>query len=248
MLSDELAVAEELDFERKILPLLHIIFPDALQAPRRRSIDKSGIDLLVWGKAGSLPLAVQAKGFSVREAEVGSAQARQFVRSIGAFRNSGLVADIYLLVHNRDNRDPDFRQPVEDALRSLRTSGQAKRAELWSRQRLPSEAFQAMLQLLRRSICERNLSVGDLQKRLDNAVAAPLESVPYSRSMLTVDQYQLRSISPAQFCLGDPVNDVRPRPGHRFTILIGEFGSGKTTTVGRAVTVPMRQFSTCLLP
>ncbi len=46
--SGRLAVAEEDDFERAVLPLLRLTWPGMQQAPRKKSWDQRGIDLFVW--------------------------------------------------------------------------------------------------------------------------------------------------------------------------------------------------------
>jgi hypothetical protein len=232
-LSNELAVTEGLAFQRKLLPLLRILFPDTVEAPPQRSIDQRGIDLLCWGQGSVLPLVVQAKGFSVREAEIGASQAQQFLRSIRDFQQSGLKADTYLLIHNRDNRKDELRLPLERELASMVETGQVRRAELWDRQQLLTEAFGAMLRYLRESLA-RPRRVGARSNVFDKVPL--LSAVPYSLSTLVMDQYKLTSISTPKRRIADPTQAIVPPKGYRFTFLIGEFGFGKTTTVLRAAT------------
>jgi hypothetical protein len=233
-LSNELAVTEELAFQRKILPLLRIIFPETVEAPRRRSADRSGIDLLIWGEGGVLPLVVQAKGFGVREAEIGRSQAAQFIQSIRDFQRSGLKADTYLLVHNRDNRNEELRLPIEQELAALKATGQVRRGELWGRQQLLAEAFGAMLHYLHHALTGPH-RVGARVPVLQTLEDLPvLAAVPYTTSTLVMDQYKLASVSTSKRRVADPTQDIAPPKGHRFTFLIGEFGFGKSTTVLRA--------------
>lgn len=69
--------------------------------------------------------------------EIGPQHIEQCVRSIRAFRDAGVRAKRYLLVHNRDGRNAELRAAVETELRLLVASGQvaaARRVEaagLW---------------------------------------------------------------------------------------------------------------------
>jgi hypothetical protein len=57
------------------------------------------------------------QSFEAREHEIGPPQVEQCVRSIRAFREAGVRATRYLLVHNRDGRNAALRTAVETELR-----------------------------------------------------------------------------------------------------------------------------------
>src|ERR1041385_5421035 len=91
--------AEGRDFERAALPLIRAIWADAiLPQPLRSTYDKSGVDILEWQgpQTSSIRLAVQCKGFTVREFELGEDQIQQCLNSIDKFQESGIEARTYL--------------------------------------------------------------------------------------------------------------------------------------------------------
>src|SRR6266436_1411521 len=146
-LSAALHTAEGRDFERVALPFIRAIWGDVIIPQALRSTyDQSGVDMLVWrGINGpSIVLAVQCKGFTVREYELGADQIRQCKESIERFVNSGLHADIYLLVHNRIPKSGIFRDELQQEAKKLEASGQAKLVHIWGAQKLLQEAKKAV--------------------------------------------------------------------------------------------------------
>lgn len=136
-LSGELAASDARDFSRRILPLLRLFWPDTVEVAALSTLDHKGIDFLVWADNEPLPLVVQCKGFQTPE--IGAAQLRQCHDSIGRFRDSGIKATIYLLIHNRVEGNKQFKNAIENELRQLVESKQVERAELWDRERLVRE-------------------------------------------------------------------------------------------------------------
>jgi hypothetical protein len=240
-LSGELAVSERRDFERRVLPFLHVLWPEALGTPALRSFDRLGADHLVWADAEPFPLVVQCKGFEAREHEIGPPQIEQCVRSLRAFRDAGLRATRYLLVHNRDGRNPELRTAVETELRQLVASGQVAAAELWDRQTLLRRAFDAMLERILAGIRERRLSPLPLDASGAGAGGVPpIETVPLATTMLVADQFRLHRTSPPEPVVADPATLVLGQAGTNLTVLLGEFGFGKTTAVARAAATGTR--------
>jgi hypothetical protein len=81
-LNSILHTAEGRDFERVSLPFIRAIWAEAIiPQPLRSTYDKSGVDILVWKEVDtlSITLAVQCKGFTVKEYELGNDQIRQCV-------------------------------------------------------------------------------------------------------------------------------------------------------------------------
>jgi len=156
-LSGILAVSVERDFERKVLPVLRIIWPSLEQVPARGKWDSRGVDLIVWSDSGPFPCIVQCKGF--HEQEMGSSQIRQVEESIESFRKSDIRCDTYLLIHNRDGRYREFNDRVVKQLEQLVSEGKARRAELWDRQKTLDRAFNRMKEILSDALHEhsRNL-------------------------------------------------------------------------------------------
>lgn len=240
-LAAELAVSEGPGFERQVLPLLRLCFPGAVGTPALRSFDRSGVDHLVWSDTSPFPLVAQCKGFQVLEQELGDSQVSQCRKSIHSFRKSTLRADIYLLIHNRVGKDRSFREAITAELETLVASGQVARAELWDRQRLLREAFNAMLALVRDAIANRNLSIVEVFASSEPLVCDALEQVPLKTCSMVADQYRLTSISAPSTRLADPSKELLESGKENLALLIGEAGFGKTTAALRALELSGRK-------
>ena len=92
------------------------IASEIIESPSLRYLDCSGVDHLALSEVQPFSLVVQCKGFKVGEHEIGPSQIMQCISSINAFKKSGIKAKKYLLVHNRDGRNLEFREKVENAL------------------------------------------------------------------------------------------------------------------------------------
>jgi len=231
-LSYELATAEDREFERRVLPLIHIIWPDAVVPPAMRWLDRSGIDILVWSDSDLFPLVIQCKGFKVPEEKIGKSQIDQCKDSIASFRDSGLKAETYLLIHNRTGKNAILRSTVEAEIQKLVESGQVCRAELWDRQELLSKVFNKMLELVRSSVESNRLGAQDYG---EHTLYEPLEHVPFELSDLVADPNHLVSQSKPKFCLSDPAIEVLSSDRSNLILMIGEAGYGKTTVALRAL-------------
>jgi hypothetical protein len=237
-LSANLAASEERDFERLALPLIRVIWPEAIPPPARKAWDQQGVDQLVWSDTPPFSLIVQYKGFHVSDAELGRHQIAQCRASIAAFRATGKRAETYLLIHNRTGQNRIFREAVEAELQTLTASGQVGQAQLWDRQRFVNEAFDAMARFLAQALRTANLGVTDVFADLEPLRCAPLEAVPLRVGELHVDQHrgrQLPSFTAAY--LGDPVQELTDSDSESagLSLLVGEFGYGKTTAALRAL-------------
>jgi len=236
----ELAATDGRVFERAVLPLLRMAWPSAVGAPALRSFDRMGIDHLVWSDAPPFPLIVQCKGFQVHERELGSGQVQSCLDSIRSFSRAKLKAKAYILVHNRPGNNEAFRNPVLKALADLESSGLVERAELWDLQRVLKEAFNSMLNYIKKAIQERHLSIVDVKDKIEPDICKPLEAVPFAVSELKANQYKLVSQSEAiRFC-SDPSAEILSTK-QNLSIVIGEAGFGKTTAAIRTFLTRDRQ-------
>jgi energy-coupling factor transporter ATP-binding protein EcfA2 len=226
--SGELAFSTEREFERKVLPFLHLFWPELVQPPARQTWDSKGIDLAVWTDAGSLPVAVQCKGFSVQE--IGSDQLRQAMESITTFERSDVVCDTYLFLHNRDGRNPEFRLAVEDRLRSMVASGRVREAFLWDRQKLLAKAFERLQHLLEERLREHAQQLlCDFQERFGSSWVARVPLVEDRLVFQRDEPCKIESVSP---CERRHVSQLMLSSDEsRWTLLTGPFGSGKTTSL-----------------
>src|SRR5438067_1365308 len=146
-LSNMLHTAEGRDFERAALPFIRAIWAEAIvPQPLRSTYDQSGVDILVWSGVDTLAiaLAVQCKGFTVKENELGRDQIRQCIASIKTFRESEIKADVYLLLHNRIPNNQEFRAEVQLEADTLKETGQVKEVHVWGAQKLLQEATKSV--------------------------------------------------------------------------------------------------------
>ena len=197
-------------------------------------LDRSGIDLLEWSDFQPYPLAVQCKGFKVPEEKIGQVQIDQCLKSIKSFADSDIKVKTYLLIHNRTGKNADLRTQVEEALKQLVTSGKAGKAELWDRQKLLREVFNATVDLVRKAIEEKR---NNYQNEYgDRQICAPLEIIPFTQTELVADPNRLIASSKPISYLADPVSELLNADGSNLSLMIGEAGYGKTTAVLRTFT------------
>lgn len=225
-----LRAQERLGFQRACLPYLHVLIgPHVLETPEMGGWDAAGADHLAWGDGGPLEAVVQCKGFLVGDADVGRGQAAQCVRSVESFAGSGLRTRGYLLLHNRDGRNAEFREPVDAALAALVKSGAAGWAQCWS----PRQFLQAVCDALAPRVDAAWRRAG----REQGARAARLlgsetvTAVPFRRGRYRFSGSGLPGGLDAGTWVGDPVDALDAEDG--VSLLLGGFGQGKTTTALR---------------
>ena len=184
---------------------------------------------------------MQCKGFGVSEDEVGKAQAQQCINSINKFITKGKRTKRYILLYNREGRNAEFRNIVMDGIKKLRASGMAETAEVWNRQILIQNAFDGMLKRAENALNKKELSlVHSLNDKIE-IPSSPVEIVPVSISELKADQYQLSYSKTKIEKNDDPIHLLLSEENNTLTILLGEYGYGKTTTVFRALQNSMKR-------
>ena len=226
-----LAGASRREFERIVLSLVRIEWPDTVQAKELGGYDNAGIDLLVLG-ATRLAMAAQCKGFEVSEAELGDAQLNQCLKSIDKYDNSGLLAEVYLLIINRAIKGR-IRTTLEERLARLVSEGRAGGAHLLDCHATVMRSFEAM----RRIVSSR---VGQASKErivgpLEAETTSPVDIVPFEKASLVTNPYQLLEETTPATSFADPSKDILSDTRSRVVLLLGEAGSGKTTTTLRCL-------------
>ncbi len=234
-LSYSLAVATELDFQKKVIPVLRLCWPSLVQTPNRKTWDEKGIDLLVWEDQGPFPCCVQCKGFHVQN--LSHDQVRQAEESIDKFLASDVTCDTYLLVHNRDGRHGKFNTRIRQRLDQVVSMGKAREAHLLDRQTLLNRAFN----------CMKTTLDAKLHKYSE-------ELLRYFQSLFRYGNYYVPTVPVAErrlvFKRGEPcsvkkIHEVESlevgklllsASETRWTLLAGMFGSGKSTAVLHAAT------------
>lgn len=192
------------EFERAVLPLVRLLYPDTIQAAPTRGLDRAGIDLFAWGEDAPYSLVTQCKGFKVTETELAGEQLAQCLASIDAFRRSGITAQRYLLVYNRDARNRDFREGLERVLAGLVASGQVEAAEHWPLDRFLQSCFGAMFERVKSIATTRNISARRLLEDVGAFAVEPIEEVPLETRRMVANQYQLRSATAPIAMVADP--------------------------------------------
>lgn len=232
-LSSNLATLEGIGFQRRVLSLLRVIWPEMSSLPDRMSLDRKGIDYVVWSDHGPFPVVVQCKGFQVQEHEIGTSQVNQCVKSITDFRKSGAQARIYVLVHNRTSQNELLRETVTQELEELTSQGHADQAELWDRKKFLKEVFNAMLAKVGGFI--RSESAGYRSEFLRFISAEPIQEIPVAVRQMKVSQYRVLELGEPAVYVCDPVDEILKFESSNITVVIGEAGYGKTTAALRSL-------------
>src|SRR5688572_16967023 len=214
------------DFQRAIVPFVRAIWPQAVESPDLATWDQCGIDHMVWSDSLGFPLVVQAKGFEVREEELGSNQIVACERSIQSFLTSDLKTTQYLLIHNRHGADPEFRRRIGLALDALVKAGKADIAELWNLRTLLLRSFDGVRQRVESAAAEGSLARRVQALEVSPTLAAPVERVPYERYTLTADQHALLKSSERKYFNDDPGAALLQRGNARISLVLSEFGQG----------------------
>lgn len=226
-----LANAERLTFQRDTLPFLRLLFDGITESQELGAFDAAGIDHLSVTRDGDLDTVVQCKGFAVTPAEVGSDQAEQCLKSISKFRRAGRKTNGYLLLHNRDHRNPAFYEPVQESLAALRQDGLAAWVSLWSSKDLIDHVDEEMVRRLTQQVARASeAALADTQAIL---AARIIETVPFVRSRLMAHRGILKPVSEPRRESSDPVMWLQRNPDE-ITVVTGSFGFGKTTVAVRA--------------
>jgi hypothetical protein len=231
-IQQELGVKTADDFERSSLRLLRLIWPAMINTPRRRKFDIAGADLLVWSDTPPFPVVVQCKGWEVSDDELGPSQIAKCKKSIESFVNGGLEAERYILVHNRTGKNELFRTTVQKELEKLVQLGLVKSAELWTRQQLAQEAFEALYKRFIEQAPQTNLNYHNIFHEMEQVRWEPIEQVPLTSRLLKVDQYRLVASSLEENKTADPCEEMLSA-AEKMAILIGPAGFGKSTAAFR---------------
>jgi hypothetical protein len=227
-LKHELHEQEDRFFERGVERVLRLRFPSITQPPPQQKLDRLGIDLIARDDAGAIDVAVQCKGFAVTIP--GPDQLRQAKASIEKFANSGLHARLFIFVHNRDGRAREFTSEVKKLLAGLVSSGRCNEVEFLDVNDLLNSCKAALRTRLTaglRRVAEKKLREF---RELFAVMGDPLMDVPATEHRLL-----LNPTGPANLDVVAPARRrnvrelLRSRSDSKFTLLVGNFGVGKST-------------------
>jgi hypothetical protein len=227
-LGGELAVAVDRDFERAVLPLIRILWPQMTQSRGLAAFDKAGVDLVALGDDERIECAVQCKGFFKLEG-LADDQLGQIAKSLTTFRRSGLVTDTYILLHNRDGRNKAIAAKIDAALAELVDTGVANRVIQWDRFAFLKAIETKLTEMMGERVSEQSalmLTQMNAQFRYGRTY---IPDVPVRHEMLTLERGNaplIRGVRKSRQI--DRVTDALLSAQGRWTLLLGLFGSGKT--------------------
>jgi CHAT domain-containing protein/NB-ARC domain-containing protein len=230
-LSGDMAAGDDETFRKIALALLRLIW-----SPPGEPQDDSGFLPRNGGwllQGGSSSVFIDLLTFPEPPESLGAPQVRRIGDAIDRFLRAGIAADGYLLLHNADLRSRTFREGIDAELRRL--AGRVARAECWGRQRLLRDAFNAMTDHALAAARGGALAFPAVVEALRSPDGEPLERVPLRISLLSFDQYRLHAEEELSAAVGDPVDAIGERGAGNVTLLLGEFGFGKTTAAARAL-------------
>jgi hypothetical protein len=228
-LASKLATATKGDFERCVLPLLRMFWPSIIRTQGQAELDRAGIDLVVHVDNGPFPCVVQCKGFYSQE-DIGRSQVKQIASSIESFISSRFVCDNYLILHNRTGQNQEAVVEINLVLEKLLSSGKARVAEQWDRQEFLKRLKKRMLAV----VAERTREFSEVLVRQLNsaftygAVVVPL--VPVAEQTLSLRRNATVEMSEKSEVRRRPISSILANSSERrWMLLVGPFGSGKST-------------------
>jgi hypothetical protein len=230
-LSGELAVSTGREFERRALQVFRLWDTAFVQPPEMQSLDRQGVDLLIWSDSKPFPWVVQCKGFKELD-DLGDSQVRQALASIDAFKISGLKCQRYTLVHNRTGKNQTANALIKQKLDELIAGQSAKTAELWDRQQFLKHAKQQLKTLIATRLKQDAKQLLRENERIFKFGSVYIERVPTNeyRAEFGAGQYK-NLVKATDGSRTQAVAKIVANPrSSRWTMLIGEFGTGKTTT------------------
>ncbi|HRC85592.1 MAG TPA: hypothetical protein PK413_08285, partial [Thermoanaerobaculia bacterium] len=231
VLSGQLAAADPEAWVRLALPLVRAVasVPGEILSASALTAVADGFLLSVPGPGP--PWFVQFLHFAEPGDRLGELHLEVCQASVRKLTESRVSASRYLLIHNSDHRNPAFRQGLETAVSEPVRAGRVERAEVWDRQRLLREAFNAMASHVLASARAGALSVASVEQAL---VGEPLSEVPLQQSLLTANQHKLLSEAPMGGpAVVDPAAVIFDEAKENISLLLGTFGFGKTTAIAR---------------
>ena len=224
-----LIAAVDRDFERAVLPLMRIFWPQMIAPRGLGAYDKAGVDLLAFGEGDRIECAVQCKGFFKAEGLLDD-QFPPIAASIRKFARSGLKAKTFILVHNQDSRNENVAAQIEDSLAALLTSGNVEEVFQWDRRAFLKAVEARLRKLLADRLAEQSaLMLRQLDEQFIHG-GTYVAKVPVRHRLLSLRRGRAPEIKEVRqrHLITDVADTLANAPG-RWTLLTGLYGSGKTT-------------------
>jgi hypothetical protein len=233
-LRGEIASATKLNFERLALSLLRLIWPDLFRPPEGDQLDRAGVDLAAGLEGTHLECAVQCKGFYAAE-QLTRDNYRQIKESVETFLASPFICDDYVLFHNRDSRDKALTGAIEADLERLVQGGKATRARVWDRQTFIRDYSKEVRRHLTERLARHSDQILERMSLIFDFGDIYVPAVPVSEQRLTLvrgERPRIEAVTPV--ALREPARLISDPSRTRWTLLMGLFGTGKSSAALRA--------------
>ncbi|HEY2325279.1 MAG TPA: hypothetical protein VGJ82_20645 [Thermoanaerobaculia bacterium] len=232
-INGRLAALSGFPFQGAVLPLLHLLWPDAHESEPQGTLDAAGIDIYS-GSEPHFDLVVQCKGYL--KSEPFSNQRSDAIASIRSFEKSGYTTDLYIFLFNRSEHTVKYIEVIQRRLTGLRSTGKARRTLLMEHRELVDDAMNEMERRVLRSIEEGNVTLAEEQRQAEKIIGSePLREVPMVAHDMKIDARRLRSEGERTANIGDPISLLTDRSRRRIRVLHAPAGFGKTTAAMRAM-------------
>lgn len=233
-LRGEIQASTRHNFERLALSLLRLDWPDLILSAEGDQLDRAGIDLASGIRGTHVSRAVQCKGFSATE-DLEQSGIRQIRESIDALLNSSFTCTSYYLFHNRDSRDPRFVAKAKAELQRILDGGRAKRVKLWDRQTFVRDYTRTLKHHLMDRLRDQSLRQLERIEQIFDFGDVYVTVVPVSEMKLVLTRGEIPRIEPvASNKLEAPARLASSSSEARWTLLMGLYGTGKSSTALRA--------------
>jgi len=226
--AEDLRASSGHDFERKVYPLLRIKWPSLAHPSSLKTLDRSGIDLVLVGDGSPLSVVVQCKGFEI-QGPLGDSPFNQICKSIRSFQKSEHQCETYLLVYNRPGIDQEFTKRVLAELQVLKDNGKANEVLLWDLGRLGKELNKELTGHIMQEIqrLANETACSERSKFLFGNIV--LNNVPHEQGELTLRRHDIPKVSMSHSIQSDDPMNLIANPKGRWTLVYGSFGAGKST-------------------
>jgi hypothetical protein len=229
-LRHELSLCNSTGLELTFCKWAQLIWP-RLQRPATSGavgqLDKFGIDLVDAEGNPRFAVVVQCKGRSPPK-PLTSKDVVDAEKSVSAFVDSPYSCEVYVLIHNCQSGDPDHYRQLDQAVRRVVSVGKADQAFCWNVAQFSQHLSTWLRAELRDRLRDEGARLLESQKLNFRFGEVAISHVPAS----TADweprgSAPLRAQSPNTEVSIDLL--LRHALTSRFLLLLGSFGSGKTT-------------------
>lgn len=222
------------NFAQFVATLLRFFWEDLAVTPEDGELAANGVDLAAGITDGRIAFAVQCHA-AAASAALGLDDCAEICRRIDAFTASSFTCGEYVVFHNRDGRDAALTGMIEGALARVVAAGKAKRTKVWDTQIFSRYFDDAMRDDLKRRLAQQSERfLGSIANLFEfGSVYVPRVPLSQHRLMLRRGEApEFGVVAPA--ALHEPARMITSSSEVRWTLLMGLYGSGKSSSALRA--------------